>query len=80
MPLSTMSAPAPAKARAHARPMTLVEPVTTAVLPFRILYRSEGIAPIGGLGIRAALSGGPAYCDVTRRDWDARDRLLLVQR
>src|SRR5436190_21304952 len=36
MPLSTMSAPAPANARAHASPMPLVEPVTTAVLTFRI--------------------------------------------
>src|SRR4029450_11282962 len=33
---STMLAPAPAKARAYARPMPLVEPVTTATLPFRI--------------------------------------------
>ena len=28
--------PAPAKERAHARPMPLVEPLTTAVLPLRI--------------------------------------------
>src|SRR5450631_1394581 len=37
IPLSTMWAPAPANARAHLRPIPLVEPVTTAVLPFRIL-------------------------------------------
>src|SRR3954470_13954097 len=32
-----MSAPAPANARAHPRPIPLVEPVTTAVLPFSTL-------------------------------------------
>src|SRR5450755_3120241 len=32
-----MLAPAPANARAHPRPIPLVEPVTTAVLPFRML-------------------------------------------
>jgi hypothetical protein len=36
IPLRSMLAPALAKARAHARPMPLVEPVTSAVLPFRI--------------------------------------------
>src|SRR6202011_4434011 len=37
IPFSTMLAPAPANTRAHPRPIPLVEPVTTAVLPFRIL-------------------------------------------
>src|SRR6478672_5495006 len=32
-----MLAPAPANARAQPRPIPLVEPVTTAVLPFRVL-------------------------------------------
>src|SRR5450756_2118004 len=36
MPLSTILAPAPANARAYAKPMPLVEPVTTAVLPVNV--------------------------------------------
>src|SRR6185437_3025031 len=40
MPLRTILAPAPAKARAYARPMPLVEPVTTAVLPVNVPIHS----------------------------------------
>src|SRR5436190_12886713 len=54
MPLRTMLAPAPAKVRAYASPMPLVEPVTTAVLPvnvaisFTLLLVAEGFDAVPG--------------------------------
>ncbi len=45
MPLITILAPAPAKARAMASPMPLVEPVTTAVLPVKIPILSTPSLP-----------------------------------
>src|SRR5436309_4934268 len=52
MPLRTMLAPAPAKVRAYASPMPLVEPVTTAVLPvnvaisFTLLFVAEDLGAV----------------------------------
>src|SRR6185437_8501293 len=40
-PLITTLAPAPAKARAYASPMPLVEPVTTAFLPVKVPISSS---------------------------------------
>jgi hypothetical protein len=48
MPLSTILAPARAKARAYANPMPLVEPVTTAVLPVSIPILRYSFLPPGG--------------------------------
>ena len=49
MPLITTLAPAPAKARAYANPMPLVEPVTTAVLPVNVPILFSYLAS-GGFG------------------------------
>src|SRR5215470_17862511 len=49
MPLMTTLAPARAKVRAYANPMPLVEPVTTAVLPFSVPISSLLLA-CGGFG------------------------------
>src|SRR4051794_22806197 len=56
-PLMTILAPWAAMARAMARPMPLVEPVTRAVLDFRDMGRTPGRETLGRGGVGTAVAG-----------------------